>query len=230
MAGLFTPARRRGVELLDVTADPALQCRSHRDIALSNRLFGGLRAVRAEVNAATEPGASLSLLDVGTGTGDVPRALLRVARQRGLALAAIGVDDRAELVRQAMAEHGTPGVCADALSLPFADRAFDIVVASQLLHHFATEEAISALRELNRVARRRVVVSDLRRSWVAAGGLWLVSFPLGFHRVSRHDGVVSILRGFDVTELSALVSDAVGVTPVVRRRAGWRVTASWAPA
>jgi hypothetical protein len=97
-------------------------------------------------------------------------------------------------------------------------------------HHFATEEAISALRELNRVARRRVIVSDLRRSWVAAGGLWLVSFPLGFHRVSRHDGVVSILRGFDVTELSALVTDAVGVTPVVRKRAGWRVTASWAPA
>jgi hypothetical protein len=85
------------------------------------------------------------------------------------------------------------------------------------------------LRELHRVARRRVVVADLRRSWVAAAGLWLVSFPLGFHPVSRHDGVVSVLRGFDGQELAGMVREAVGVVPAVRHRFAWRVTASWGP-
>jgi hypothetical protein len=103
------------------------------------------------------------------------------------------------------------------------------VVASQVLHHFAHDEAVQLVREMHRVAKRRVVIADLRRSWVAAAGLWLVSFPLGFHKVSRHDGVVSILRGFEPTELRAIVRDAVGITPEVKRRLGWRITASWNP-
>jgi SAM-dependent methyltransferase len=230
VGGLFTPARRRGVEWLDVTADPGLQCRSHRDIALSNRLFGGLRAVRAEVEGMLVAGGVVTLLDVGTGTGDVPGDLNGLARQRGVTLASVGVDGRLELVRQGTQARLLAGVCADALHLPFAPRSFDVVVASQLLHHFAMEDAVAVLRELDRVARRRVVISDLRRSWVAVGGLWLVSFPLRFHKVSRHDGVLSILRGFEAPELSAMIRAATGVVPRVRNRAGWRVTASWTPA
>jgi hypothetical protein len=76
----------------------------------------------------------------------------------------------------------------------------------------------------------RVVVSDLRRSWFAALGLWLVSFPLRFHAVSRHDGVVSVMRGFTPTELADTVRQAVGRTPIVHRRRGFRLTTSWEPA
>jgi coenzyme Q-binding protein COQ10 len=64
---------------------------------------------------------------------------------------------------------------------------------------------------------------------VAAAGLWLASFPMRFHRVSRHDGVVSVMRGFTPGELAELVREAVGTRPVVKRRLGWRVTASWTP-
>jgi hypothetical protein len=103
-------------------------------------------------------------------------------------------------------------------------------MCSQVLHHFIAADASRLLREMDRVARVRVVVSDLRRSWVAAAGLWLVSFPLGFHAVSRHDGVVSVLRGFTPEELVDTVHHAVARKPVVRKRRGFRITASWAPA
>ena len=70
---LLTPARRRGVEYLDENRDPGLQRRSHRDIALANRLFGGIHAVQAEMAPwLGRAGASATLLDVGTGTGDIP--------------------------------------------------------------------------------------------------------------------------------------------------------------
>jgi len=105
----------------------------------------------------------------------------------------------------------------------------DIGMCSQTLHHFDDAHATSVLRELDRVARVRVIIADLRRSWLAAAGLWLASFPLGFHPVSRHDGVVSIMRGYTDDELQRLVASSVGRAPIVRRRIGWRVTATWRP-
>lgn len=85
------------------------------------------------------------------------------------------------------------------------------------------------VREMDRVARRLVVIADLRRSWLAAAGIWASSFALGFHPVSRHDGVLSVLRGYRGPELAHLVSQAVGATPRVRDRPGFRVTACWSP-
>jgi SAM-dependent methyltransferase len=123
----------------------------------------------------------------------------------------------------------THALAGDALALPFASRSVDVVLCSQLLHHFTGDALGALLAEVQRVARHRVIVSDLRRSWLAAGGFWLVTFPLRFHAVTRHDGVVSVLRGFTGRELAALVRDATGRTPRVRHRLGWRVTASWAP-
>lgn len=225
----LTPARRLGVEWLDVDQDPVLQRRSHRDIALANRLFGGVHAVQAELAPwLGQSGSTATLLDVGTGTGDIPDRLRKLAASANVSLQVFGLDGRLELVK-ATREWPVAGVCGDALTLPFAARAFDFVTCSQVLHHFAFENAVLLVREMHRVARRRVVIADLRRSWVAVAGLWLVSFPLAFHKVSRHDGVVSILRGFEESELRDLVQTAVGVVPEINRRIGWRVTASWTP-
>jgi hypothetical protein len=99
-----------------------------------------------------------------------------------------------------------------------------------VLHHFERTTAATVLRELHRVARLRVIVSDLHRSWFAAAGIWLASYPLLFHPVSRHDGVVSVLRGFTRRELGELVRSSVGQQADVRYRLGFRVTASWTPA
>jgi hypothetical protein len=102
-------------------------------------------------------------------------------------------------------------------------------MCSQLLHHFADDDLASIIRELDRVARRRVVIADLQRSHVAAAGFWLASFPLGFHPVTRHDGVVSVYRGFVAGELREIIARVTGVVPVVRQHLGFRLTASWTP-
>ena len=227
---MLVPSRRRGVEILDDPAtDPALRARSIGDVTRSNTLLGGTRAVLSEL-ARLFPslGASATLLDVGTGLADIPRRARGRARARGLALRAFGLDDAESLSREARAALDG-AVCGDARALPVATASVDVVTCSQLLHHFADDEIPTVLRELDRVARGWIVVSDLRRSWIAAWGFWLVSWPLRFHRVTRHDGFVSVLRGFTVDELARHILTATGQRPDVRRHLGYRITATWRP-
>ncbi len=230
----LTPARRRGFEYLDQpeTSEETVS-RSLRDVALANRLFGGARALLAELaptlHALAARGTPSTLLDVGTGRGDLPALARRAADRLGLRLTAVGVDSSAALARDCR-DNGVVALQADALALPFLDASVDVVTCSQVLHHFDGEPMLALLREMHRVARVRVVVSDLRRSYVAAAGFWAASWPLGFHPISRHDGVVSVFRGFTADDLARAVLDAVGVAPAVSSRLGWRVTTSWAPA
>ncbi|MEP6692375.1 MAG: methyltransferase domain-containing protein [Gemmatimonadaceae bacterium] len=228
---LFVPRQRYGVEMLDEPGvDAAVARRSLSDVARANALFGGARAVVAELRDALREceGGRATVLDVGTGIGDIPRRARATLAGYGVALHITGLEYTETLARAAR-EAGVPPVVGDARALPFADASIDVVMCSQLLHHFEHERAVEVLREMHRVARRRVIVSDLRRSWIAAAGIWLASFPLRFHPVSRHDGVVSVLRGFRAHELRALAAGASGATPAVRNRLGFRVTASWSP-
>ena len=238
MAPSLIPARRRGVEILDQPdVDDRVRVRSLHDVALANRLFGGTRAVLAEVGrvldarvpAACAESPTMTLLDVGSGVGDIPERAAELAARKGVRLACIALDADEALARACRVRGSVPA-CGDARALPFADGSVDIVTCSQVLHHFPDDELPLVLREMDRVARVRAIVADLRRSWLAVAGIWAASFPLGFHPVSRHDGVVSVLRGFTARELERDVRTATGASPEVRLRPGFRVTASWAPA
>jgi len=227
---MFTPARRRGEEILDdPTADPALALRSLRDVALANRLFGGRRAVVHELRTlfrSCPPGSALTLLDVGTGLGDIPAAATAAAARRGLTLYTVGMELAPPLARAAAANCSST-LAGNAMQLPFGDASIDVITCSQVLHHFDGEEAAQLLRECTRVARLAVVVGDLRRSWLAVAGLWASSFALGFHPVSRHDGVLSVLRGYTKDELQQLVERATGCSCATHHRWGFRITAVW---
>jgi SAM-dependent methyltransferase len=240
---MLTPARQRGTETLDDPGtDPALALRSLRDVSLANRLFGGRRAVLQEVGRVLreqpfrgEAPPTLRLLDIGTGAGDIPRAAQQMAQhmaqqmaQHIAPLTTIGIELIPALANAAR-EACTYALAADALSLPFADHSIDIVTCSQVLHHFHGPEADRLLQECTRVARTAVIVSDLRRSWVAVAGLWVASFLLRFHPVSRHDGIVSILRGFTCQELQQQVERATSCQVRAHRAPGFRVVAVWSP-
>ena len=230
----LAPSRRRGVELLDdPSTDTALATRSLRDVARSNRWFGGADAVIAELvpvfAAAHGRAEPLTLLDVGTGAGDIPERARRVAGRGGVRLLTMGLELSPVLAAASRSRSGD-AIAGDALALPFADHSVDVVVCSQLLHHFEEADGARLLAEMHRVARLRVIVADIRRAWAAAAGFWVGSLALAFHPVTRHDGVVSVLRGFRAAELEAAVQRATGCRPAVRNRRWFRVTASWTPA
>ena len=222
--------RPAGDEILDAPdVDPALARRSLRDVMLANALMGGTRTVMHEFEAVVPflP-KQATLLDVGTGMGDIPRRAREVAARHGMTLDTVGLE-AAEWLAAAARTSTAAAVVGDGRVLPFANHSVDVVICSQVLHHFFDQDAFALLRELDRVARVRVIVSDLLRSDLAVAGLWLFSFVLGFHPVSRHDGIMSIRRGFRPRELHEIVRVATGADPRIGEYLGYRVAAAWAP-
>ena len=220
-----------GVELLDdPRADPALVRRALADIARTNRLFGGTHAVTAtlERHFRAAPRRAWTLLDVGTGQGDIPLAAARAARRHGIDLRLVGVE-RIPAAARVAREQGLAAVLADGGALPFAPKSVDVVIASQVLHHLPRDLAARWIGAFDSFARRAVVLADLQRSALAMAGWWLASFPLRLDPVTRHDGVVSLRRGYTKREFQELCAQA-GVRARVRYEPIARVVADWVPA
>ena len=231
-----------GTELLD---DPRADARAVRaeleDIARLNALFGGTRAVVGELepvfraaarpSAAPARAATWTLLDVGTGIGDIPRAAAAAARRYGIALRLVAIEQHFAAARLARdADPTTPLALlrADGGAPPLAAQSVDIVIASQVLHHLSRAVATRWIAGLDRLARRIVVLADLRRSRLAMAGVWAAALALGMDRVTRHDAVVSLRRGYTTQEFDALLAGA-GIRAAARRRPGFRIVASWRP-
>jgi hypothetical protein len=104
----------------------------------------------------------------------------------------------------------------------------DVIVASQVLHHLPRAVAIRWIAAFDRVARRAVVLADLRRSRMAMAGVWAASFGLAMDHVTRHDAVVSLKRGYTKRELDEILQEA-GVRTAARYRPGARIVAAWSP-
>lgn len=218
-----------GDELLDhPDADPGIVRESLHHIARSNRWFGGWWAVRhglARLLDGVPRGSSVTLLDIGTGMGDMPMTAARWAARRGITLRPAGLERHRTAAALATAQ-GVPTLLGCAGALPIASGSVDLVLASQLVHHLAPEAIVAFAREASRIARRGVIIADLRRSALAQAGFWAGSRLLGFDGATRADGMTSIRRGFSVGELGALLARA-GVAAQVERTLGFRLVATW---
>jgi ubiquinone/menaquinone biosynthesis C-methylase UbiE len=202
-------------ELLDgEQLDPTDLQVNLREMAMLNRLPGGTRdSVRATTRLLDgQPDASV--LDIGTGSGDFVRRLLRERAVRVLA-----ADLRPEILaiaRRNLADtNSVTFLQADARGLPLDDGAVDVTHASLVLHHLDPSDAVVALREMRRVARLGVVVNDLRRGLLAFGVSAVTVLALSRGRYTRHDGVLSARRAYTLPELDEIAAEA-GLAPTWR--------------
>lgn len=189
------------------------------DLVRLNRLPGGTDASVRAIEELVGAGDATRILDVGTGAGDMPIAFARrgwqvVAADANPAVLAVARDRLALVPSVEILE-------ADVLALPLDDGAVDIAHCSLLVHHFAPEAAVMALRELRRVSRHGVVVNDLRRGLLPLAATWISGIALGRSHVTRADGMASARRAYTLPELDRLLAEA-GLT----RR--WR-SPGWLP-
>ena len=179
-----------------------------------NRFLGDARALRHSLLREIERQKfkDFSVLDVGAGSGELLRVVASWACEEDVSARLVGLElnarSAASILEQSKSLKEIRAVRGDALCLPFADDSFDYVMCSLFTHHFSNEGVVSVLREMARVASRRIFVIDLQRHPVPYYFYTTVARLFLRNRLTREDGALSILRGFVPGELHALGEEA----------------------
>lgn len=206
-------ARSEALELMD---DPAIDTRELVESLVQLRrinwvlgsAFPTFEGVRRLWRQAGCP-AHVSLLDVGAGSGESNWLLLRWASLRRIHLRITLLDVHPDICAVAAAFYDNePRVTVqqgDLFAVP--PDSVDIVTASLVLHHVPPHQLAGVVRTLARASRLGLVINDLQRHPVAWLGIWLITRLFSQNRLIRHDGPLSVQRGFrsaDFAHLQAL--------------------------
>src|ERR1017187_10806074 len=232
-SGVFD-VRATATEFLDQPdCDPALAAASYRFMETVNCRFGGIRIVRrflATETAGRHASAPYRILDIGSGSCDIPLAVSRWARARAIPLHFTCLEmasHAVDIARVRLARAGDPAVellQEDALTHQPAEP-YDCAVASMCFHHLSNAQILTLLQRLRGFVINSVLINDLRRSRLASLAARLLLAGTGAPAEVRHDALLSIRRGFKISELSTLLRQLDSVTVSVEPARWFRIAA-----
>jgi ubiquinone/menaquinone biosynthesis C-methylase UbiE len=179
-----------------------------------NRWFGSYRLILQFMRRWLQPTGRLRIVDLATGSGDIPRLIVDHARKIGAIVEIDAVERQSatlEIARRwSIGYQEISFIEADLLTFsPATD--YDIVLCSLALHHFSDQGAVRVLRRCRELSRKFVLVSDLCRSWFLTVGVYLLTALIFRESMTKYDGRLSAARAFSFQELHELA-----------RRAGWQ--------
>jgi 2-polyprenyl-3-methyl-5-hydroxy-6-metoxy-1,4-benzoquinol methylase len=183
-----------------------------RNLRQLNRYFGSYRLIAHFLRRWIQPGSRMRILDLATGSGDIPRFIVDFARRVGAKVMIDAVDQQASTVDIARglsaAYPEIEFLQGDILTL--TREPYDMVVCSLALHHFSEADAVTVLKRCRELSKQYVLVSDLRRGALATVGVFLLTSLLFREKMTRVDARLSAERAFSFREFRILAE-----------RAGW---------
>lgn len=176
-----------------------------------NQWFGSYSLLRKFLRHWLVPGRNFRILDLATGYGDIPRMIVRMARERGVTVGIDAVEQQPgtlEIARNASVDFPEIRYLrADARNFENSPT-YDIVLCTLALHHFSEEDAIRLLRRVRKLSHDAILVSDLERTWLNTFLIQLMTLLVFREPMTVHDARMSIRRAFSFAELAQLAKAA----------------------
>ncbi len=172
-----------------------------------NARFGSHRLIRRFLGAWLNPGRCYRMLDLCTGSGDIPRLMADWARSREIVLRIDAVDANAstlEIAKGLSREYPEIRyIAADVLGYE-PEEGYDFVCCSLALHHFSEDDAVRLLRRCREHSNHYVLVSDLERNALTTLGVWALTTFVYREQMTRIDARLSAERAFSFREFHDL--------------------------
>ena len=177
-------------------------------IARINQLLGGnkltLHGIK-QLLKKIDSSKTIKIADIGCGNGDMLRMLTKFAKKNNLKFKLIGIDANAFTIKYAQnlsKEYSNiQYYCEDIFSPEFKSLKYDIVLCTLTLHHFTNVEILNIITTFNKNVEVGIIINDLHRSKLAYHLFELICVLFSLNKMSREDGLISILRGFKKSEL-----------------------------
>jgi 2-polyprenyl-3-methyl-5-hydroxy-6-metoxy-1,4-benzoquinol methylase len=191
-----------------------------------NRWFGSHRLIRHFLRLWLRPNGKARVLDIATGSGDIPRLIVDHARRQNVLVQIDAIDQQEstiEIARGLSAAYPeinfycadlfewnlSPGLKLDGLkpsSFPY-----DMVLCSLALHHFSNDDAGRVLQKIRDLSAARILVADLRRARCLSCAVYFVTATTYRDEMTKTDARLSAARAFSFLEMRNLAE-----------RAGWK--------
>ena len=179
-----------------------------------NRWFGSYRLISVFIRRWIMPGAQVRVVDLATGSGDIPRLLVDHARKIGAQVEVDAIDQQAatiEIAQNLSADYAEISYHAANVLEWDSAQPYDIALCSLVLHHFSDDDAANVLRRSRELSKKFVLVSDLRRGLLLQAGVHLLTEVIFREPMTRFDARLSAQRAFSFGEMRDLAI-----------RAGWK--------
>jgi 2-polyprenyl-3-methyl-5-hydroxy-6-metoxy-1,4-benzoquinol methylase len=179
-----------------------------------NRFFGSYSLALGFLRRWIKPGGRMRIVDLATGSGDIPRLAIDYARRVNAQVEIDAIDQQSatlQIARQLSRDYPEINFHQGNILKWQSSSPYDVVLCSLALHHFSEAEAVHLLQHSRELSRKFVLISDLRRGLLATAGVHLLTAVIFREPMTRYDGRVSAARAFSIAELRDLA-----------QKAGWR--------
>jgi 2-polyprenyl-3-methyl-5-hydroxy-6-metoxy-1,4-benzoquinol methylase len=176
-----------------------------------NKLFGSHALVMSFIRRWIQPGKHVRIVDLATGSGDIPRLVVDYARSIGAMVEIDALDQQSatlEIAKSLSADYPEISYHNANILEWQSSKPYDVAHCSLALHHFSHHDAVRLLRHARELSQRFVLVSDLRRGLLATVGVYLLTALIFREPMTRYDGRASAARAFSYGEFLDLAADA----------------------
>jgi 2-polyprenyl-3-methyl-5-hydroxy-6-metoxy-1,4-benzoquinol methylase len=198
--------------------DPQLPEDIHLDalkgLARLNRVTGVAPAMYRRLRRLTlAAGRPLKVLDIATGSGDMPIYWAKRARRECIDLHCTGLDISPIAVKVA-----EEAAAAERLDVQFlqrdvlADRlpsGYDVLTCGLFIHHLHEPQIVRLLQSMQSAANLALLICDLERSYLNLACVWFASHVLSRSEIVHRDGVRSVRAALTRNEFQQIASRAL---------------------
>ncbi len=194
----------QGNEMKDVLTD--LKC--------VNKLLGGnsitIDGIRKLLEGKSKD-RTYTIMDIGCGDGEMLRKCAQFGNANGFKFRLVGIDANMFILEEArLRSQDFQNISykkIDVFSNEIKRVDYDIALCTLFLHHFKTSEVTKIMQNLISNAKVGAVVNDLQRNRFAFLLFRLFSLLFLKTKIAKHDGLVSVARGFLRKEIKSIAKD-----------------------